>query len=80
MTHALATALPIAPATLSLGAGRRPAAVGDSRSLAASTAFYTVGALELLFVGLLVPLTILAVGTPIALVARGVIALLTWLL
>ncbi len=77
MTHALTPALPVPSATPGFATMVTAAPIDEVRSLAASTGRWIVGALELLFVGLLVPIAILAVGAPIALIVRGLIALVT---
>jgi hypothetical protein len=77
MTHALTPALPVPPATPGFATMVTAAPIDEVRSLTASSGRWTVGALELLFVGLLVPIAILAVGAPIALVVRGLIELVT---
>ncbi len=51
-----------------------PSPIADSTG-AARVARWAVGVVEILGVGLLLPLAIIAVGTPIVLVARLVIAL-----
>lgn len=80
MTHALTTALPVPQATPGFATMVTAAPLAEVHSLAASTGHYAVGAVELLFVGLIVPVAILAVGTPIVLVARGIIELVTRLM
>ena len=56
------------------------APVPEMSSLAGTVGRWVVTALEILFVGVLVPIAILAVGAPIALLAQGIIAMVTQLL
>lgn len=51
----------------------------EVRSAAAAGAGWVVTAIEILFVGLLVPVGILVVGAPVVLLVRGIIALATLL-
>lgn len=76
MTHALTPALPAPPATPGFATMVTAAPIAEVRSAAASTARWAVGVFEILFVGVLVPIAILVVGAPIALVVRAVIGLL----
>ena len=56
------------------------APVPERSSAAATVGRWFVTALEILFVGVLVPVAILAVGAPIALLAQAIISVATRLL
>jgi hypothetical protein len=71
----MATAATLAPATPGFATMVTAAPIAVELSAVATGVRWTVGGFEILFVGLLVPIAILVVGAPIALLVRAVVEL-----
>ena len=72
----MTVAPPLPSATPGFATMVTPAPVAEVHSVIGTGAHWLGGAVQLLFVGLLVPIGILLVGAPIVLVVRAVIAVI----
>ncbi len=73
----MTTAPTHAPARAGFATMVTPPPPADDRTVVGSATRWIGGAVQILFVGALVPLAMLLVGAPIALLVKGIIALLS---